>query len=257
MNLQHKKLTTVLAGALLLTATQFAHAVILDTYQGATAANKDVIGSEAVYQISSMDVSLFNNKLSVTINTAFSGQAGVLPGETFNGKGIGYGDLFLSNAWTPFGSAPYANDDHSNGTIWTYGFSLDDRWSSSGVGTLYSLNSGNNDADAVLTEDFMSSGAFRSGQEIAVDTNSRGVNVVNTGTWNTSAGEISFLIDLTGTALANAEDIALHWGMSCANDVIEGQYEVPEPAILGLLAMGLIGIGISKRKKAQIKKVSR
>jgi hypothetical protein len=233
-----------------MTAAQLSHAVILDNYQGGTAADKDVIGSEAVYGISSMDVSLFNNQLSVTINTAFSGQAGVLPGETFNGLGIGYGDLFLSSAWTPFGSAPYKTDDHSNGTIWTYGFSLDNRWSNAGAGTLYSLNSGNNDADALLTEDFMSVGAFRSGQEVAVDTSSNGVSAVNNGTWSTSAGEVNFLIDLTGTALENSKYIALHWGMTCANDIIEGQYEVPEPAILGLLAMGLIGVGISKRKKA-------
>lgn len=31
---------------------------------------------------------------------------------------------------------------------------------------------------------------------------------------------------------------------------IEYEYNVPEPAMLGLLALGLIGIGVSKRKKA-------
>ena len=59
---------------------------------------------------------------------------------------------------------------------------------------------------------------------------------------------IQFEIDLSGTGLANSANIALHWGMTCGNDTIEGEYSVPEPAILGLLAIGLIGIGVSKRR---------
>ena len=59
---------------------------------------------------------------------------------------------------------------------------------------------------------------------------------------------IRFEIDLSDTGLANSSNLALHWGMTCGNDTIEGEYSVPEPAILGLLTLGLIGIGISKRK---------
>jgi hypothetical protein len=70
----------------------------------------------------------------------------------------------------------------------------------------------------------------------------------NSSSWSLTTGKINFLIDLTGTDLAYSNTIALHWGMTCANDTIEGEYTVPEPAILSLLALGLIGIGVSKRK---------
>ena len=75
------------------------------------------------------------------------------------------------------------------------------------------------------------------------------------GSWNVVAdtdstvGKINFMIDLTGTSLAQSDTIALHWGMTCGNDTIEGEYAVPEPAILGLLALGLIGVGVSQRRK--------
>lgn len=39
---------------------------------------------------------------------------------------------------------------------------------------------------------------------------------------------------------------ALRWGITCGKDTIEVAYAVPEPAILELIATGLVGIGISK-----------
>ena len=53
---------------------------------------------------------------------------------------------------------------------------------------------------------------------------------------------ISFIFDLGNTALANAENIALHWAMSCANDTIEGQQYVPEPATLALMLPALFAL---------------
>jgi hypothetical protein len=44
------------------------------------------------------------------------------------------------------------------------------------------------------------------------------------------------------------DTIALHWGITCGKDTIEVAYAVPEPAILELIATGLIGIRVSKRK---------
>ena len=243
--------------------------IINDNYQGASSVKSngssygDVIGSASDFQINNMDVTINGNILSVSIDTTFGGKGdnGLFSSYTNttqgSSRGIGYGDLFLSSTWTPFGTDTgiYAGDNNSNGTVWSYGFSLDDRWGVEDVthdGTLYSLNSGNNNDDAYLSDDFLSSStySYRNGQEIAVDTDNGNVTAFRDGTWDTSANKVNFEIDLTGTALAGSKTIALHWGMTCGNDTIEGEYSVPEPAILGLLALGLIGIGASKRKNA-------
>ena len=125
-------------------------------------------------------------------------------------------------------------------------------------GILYSLNSAgidlnnpsDNNANAYLSDDFLSTSKFyyRNGQEVTVNTSSD-VSEVGTSAWETTAGKINYEIDLTGTTLLDGNNIALHWDMTCGNDTIEGQYTVPEPAIIGLLALGLIGIGVSRRKK--------
>ncbi len=206
----------------------------------------DVIGNTAYFDTHSMDVELVGNILSVSINSNFAGRGddGLFSSLT-SGNGIGYGDLFLSNAWNPYGSAPYMDDNSANGTDWSLAFSLDDRWTDGGTGSLYSLTGDN--SDILLSEDFLTAGTFRNGQEIAVDTT--GKTALNSANWDITAGSINFLIDLTGTALEGSDTIALHWGMTCGNDTIEGEYSVPEPAMLGLLALGLIGIGFSQRKK--------
>lgn len=273
---QNRARQLYLAAAML--AVCFSHQasalIINDNYEGASSVKSngtsygDVIGSTNDFQINYIDASFDKNTniLSVSIDTTFGGKGdnGLFSSYTNTGlagsRGIGYGDLFLSNAWMPYngiGGAPYAQDDYSNGTIWSYGFSLDDRWGSedvSRVGTLYSLKSNNNGIDTYLSDDFLSSSTFtyRNGQEVAVNTDTGNVTAINNGKWITSAGKINFEIDLTGTSLLNSSEIAFHWGMTCGNDVIEGRLntqKVPEPTALGLILLGLSGIWISRRKK--------
>jgi len=262
--------TIKLCLAVAIVGTCFSHqasaTIINDNYQGASSVKSnsssygDVIGSTTNFQINYMDVSISGNILSVSIDTTFGGKGdnGLFSSITY-GNGIGYGDLFLSSAWTPClttaCSSPYVTDDNANGTVWSYGFSLDNRYGVENTthnGTLYSLDAGNNATNALLSNDFLNTSVFnyRNGQEVAVDTSSTTVTAVGSGTWNTTVNKVNFEIDLTGTALANSSNIALHWGMTCANDTIEGEYSVPEPATLGLLALGLIGMGASKRKNA-------
>ena len=244
---------------LLLGLAQSASAVpttILDGYIGGDDHGYgDVIGNTGDFGISSMDVDISGNILTVSINTGFAGKGdnGLFAGYTTNNTGIGYGDLFLSSSWNPAGASPYVNDSNTNGTVWSYGFSLDNRWMSeteNGTGTLYSLNSGNNDADALLSEDFLTGATYRNGQEIAVDLQGGDITKVSEGSWNISSGQVNFMIDLTGTALASSKTIALHWGMTCGNDVIEGQYtrSVPAPGILSLMLTGFILTILARRK---------
>ncbi len=227
----------------------------------------DRVGN-STFEVHNMDVTLTGNLLTVQINTNYAGHAGL--------NGTGYGDLFLSNAWTPNGDSAqgYRTDDNTNGTNWTYGLSLDgDQYNNdntvnksgsarfnssnvSGIASLYELNSTTNDYNALLSDD-LTSGTFRNGQEVVVDrsSNTTADTSIN-GSWMISSVDtddyIRFEIDLSGTDLADSSNIALHWGMTCGNDTIEGQHSVPEPAILGLLTIGLIGIGISKRKTHKI-----
>lgn len=240
---------------------------IVDEYYGADNHGwGDRIGS-STFEIFSMDVSLSGSTLTVSINTNFAGKGddglfdGIGDPNLTKGMGIGYGDLFLSSSWMPDGTAGnhYVTDNNITGTQWTYGLSLDNRWwdgTGTGGATLYELNGASNDANALMSEDFLTGGTYRNGQEVAVDTSaSDTVALANDADWTiTNGSSVNFIIDLTGTdllALLNAGgEIGLHWGMTCANDAIEGAFSVPEPGMLVLLATGLIGLGMVKRKRA-------
>ncbi len=249
----------LLTSALALMAASFSvnSATITDNYIGADAHGwGDVIGSTSDFDIMSMDVVISGSILTVNISTNFAGKGddGLFAAYT-GGNGIGYGDLFLSSVWTPDGSAPYATDDAANGTVWEYGFSLDNRWmseGSAGTGKLYSLDSSDNHSDIKMSDDFLTGATFRNGQEIAVDTAGGNVTALNSGTWSIDAVNslVSFEVDLTGTSLLSSSAIALHWGPTCANDVIEGVAPVPVPAAVWLFVSGIAGLaGVSYRKR--------
>ena len=147
--------------------------------------------------------------------------------------------------------------------LWTYGLAFDnnaDRFNSGttdGTATLYSLNSGDNTIDALLSEDFMdplfSTGNYRNGQEVAVNM-AGNVTSGTAGTWSVVDGStVSFSIDLTGTALEDTA-VAFHWTMSCGNDVIEDAIgppsEIPVPASIWLMGSGLLGlVSFARRRK--------
>lgn len=249
--------TMLVSGLLLAACAMPAHATsVVDAYVGGNDHGRgDVIGALADFNIMAMDVSVSGSILTVSINTNFAGKGDdLLFASLSNSLGIGYGDLFLSSSWNPSGTAPYSADNYSNGTVWRYGFSLDNRYmneGSSGTGTLYSLNSGNNAVDTLISDSFMTGGVYRNGQEVAVNTNSNGVTSVNSGTWDINVADktVNFYLDLTGTSLLGS-DIAVHWGMTCANDVIEGVVPaVPVPAAVWLFGSGLLGLVAVARRK--------
>lgn len=216
------------------------------------------------FNILGVDVSVTGSVMTVDIFTGFVDQVaagkGPYPSLTKNGKGIGFGDLFLADVWAPYtgvGSTAangYKKDDAVTGTLWQYGIALDDRWSSTGgSATLYALNGATNSSNALLSDDFMKSGVWRNKQEVAVKTSSSSVTAIDDASWvvDKALDKISFTFDLAGTSLVDAEKIAFHWAMTCANDTIEGEidnpYEVPAPASLGLAL--LAGLGLLRRRR--------
>lgn len=234
--------------------------VLEDTYHGGNGHGYgDVIAGAGVttYNVNGMEASLSGSKLTVIIYTNFAGNAGIESQWTKNGTGIGYGDLFLSTGWTPNGSGSYDNDNAANGNHWTYAFSLDDPLNNSGgSGTIYALgagNAGNHNPDVLLSNDFMNCGGsciYRDGQPVAVN-KSLATATNNTGSWTVGDGFLSFTFDTAGLDL-DPHSFGFDWTMYCGNDVIQGldPLAVPEPTPAGifLLGLGLIGLGVVRRR---------
>ncbi len=271
------RLATTLAGLIISGSALALPAVnIVDTYQGSDSHGYgDRIGG-STFEVHSMDVELNGTVLDVRINTSYAGHTGLY--------GTGYGDLFLASKWTPFGNGPeYLLDDATTGTKWSYGFSIDGdvfnsdgsidknlstRYNnhSGGSGTLYELAGGANDSNVLTSDDVINPNyIFRNGQEVIVDTRSQSpvVDTGISGSWSIHTGNgddfISFSIDLAGTSLLLGDEIALHWGMTCGNDTIEGAYDisggggnpVPAPGILLLMLSGLAGMRLARAGRRQ------
>lgn len=247
-----------IASMLVLTGSAMAYPINDTYYGGNDHGYGDIIGG-AVFDVQGARIKRSGTQVTVDIYTNFAGHADefLFPQFTnraaskLNGRamGIGYGDLFLASSWKPFGNdAHHLADNNVTGTHWTYGFSIDgNRWTDAGgTGTLYALTGASNDANALLSNDFLSGAIFRDGQEVGVDRASSTVQAVGHGLWSvdSTAGNrhLRFVFDIANTALAHSDTLALHWGMSCANDVIEGQQYVPEPTTLALLLPGLLAM---------------
>jgi len=239
--------------------------VISDNYWGSAAHGfGDVIADtgDTRFNISSMEVSVTGTKLAVTVFTNFGAGNGLgsFFSYTTGGDGIGFGDLFLSsNGWHPYGSSSnnYQYDNASNGTVWDYAVSLDNRWSATDTAaSLYSLHTTNGNSDVLLTDQFITGNViYRNGQETAVN-KTKAQLLSNMASFDASHsgdnGYVTFVVDLAGTALASASSIGLHWDMTCGNDTIEGQYTVPVPGpatfSLMLLGLGAFGLRFSRNR---------
>ena len=228
---------------------------VQDNYFGADARSYgDVVGADSDFDIESMEVDQNGSDFVFKINTAFAGKSGTLfNGLTAGSTGIGYGDLFLSNQWSPIGSAPYSKDDASNGTNWTYGLMLTDRYNDVGGDVfLYELPGSNLDDDAFISDNLMTGGIWREGQEVTIKTD--GKTGFNVGSWSSTSSALTISADLGQSTLVNGEKLAFHWGMTCANDVIEGEVDinkVPEPGTIGLAALALTGMFFMRRRSSK------
>ena len=241
---------------------------INDTYYGGNDHHYgDIIGGP-VFDVQGASIKRSGTQLTVNIFTSLAGHADEFlypqltnrPASKINGRamGIGYGDLFLASQWTPFGNDPHhLQDNNVTGTRWTYGFSIDgDRWTDAGgSGTFYALTGATNDANALLSSDFLSGGVFRDGQAVGVDRASRTVVALGKGSWSVASTpgnrHLSFIVDVANSGLALSPNIALHWAMSCANDTIEGVQFVPEPGTLVLMVPALLAWGRRRKGHAE------
>lgn len=251
----------ILAAALLFLAASVQAGGISDNgvngYWGADGSaqgKSDVIGG-SVYDIMGATITRVGTVLTVVIQTNFAGHAGI---DTYAAdKGIGYGDVFLGKTWNPYGSDGHRSyDKSSNGTTWNWGFALDNRWNNDG-GTfrLYELKGGN--AQTIRNSEYYmdcDNCSYRNGQATGIRTSNTSYvkDMGKTGAWTVLDNkELRFTIDVASTNLMNFSAFALHWGETCQNDVIEGFASVvPVPASLPLLAVGLLALGMVRRRRA-------
>jgi hypothetical protein len=252
----------VAAAALALGIGQASAGEISDTganaYWGGKGYGADVIGG-SLYDIQGAKISRVGSVLTIVINTNFAGHAGVDAG-VVSKKGIGYGDVFLSDVWNPYGNdAHHTNDTAANGTDWDYALSLDNRYSNTG-GTFQLLSLGGTNTQDILTpKSFLDKCTlnktcyYRDGAAVAANTASKTVKKTGlTGTWSVDKDEsLTFKIDLSGSEMLNWTSFAMHWGETCQNDIIEGitSARVPEPNSIALLLLGLGSFAAVRRRR--------
>ena len=262
-------------------ATDMSGETIMDNYIGA-GHRSDVNGGMSRYDIDKMFVSRDGSTLSVDIFTSFYDDIG--------NNGIKLGDLFMAadeelngtvtSPWNPNGSQPNKGDRYTNsatdsntGTDWNYVYDLSGaRKFRSGTGELKSGFSSNQ----VVSSSYLHGTSSRDNQAVMLtDRNSDIVHdsslwsvdnrasYQKTNPYNSSRsisyGKVSFSFDVSGTALATANQIAFRWAMTCANDIIEGvasftpqgggSTPVPEPETIVLMLLAMAGFTYRRKVK--------
>jgi hypothetical protein len=208
-----------------------------------------------------------NNTLQVTISTNYAGMAGA-------DNLTGYGSLFFStNIFTPTGTGPqYATDVYTPGRF-NYAFVMPQNpglGNQSGsysvgstVGGLFQVTENNvvlsnvNGTTTTYPTNPDAGYYFRQGQAAQYDPN--GAAAVAGGSWTADALAHTIAFSIVDNGILG-NDFMLYWTMTCANDIILGEVDipisggeqlapVPLPAAFPLFASGLGIIGFLARRR--------
>jgi len=228
--------------------------IIMDKYIGADPTGSypkwetaDVIGADTDFDISKMEVNIVSGDLVVDIYSSYLDNIGA--------AGTELGDLFISdNGWHPV--TPTEKDYADNGERWEYAIALDDHLATSGDANLYALKSGDAYGSDIIRSHLDAAHAnwiYREDQEVQYGGSA---DALATETWSIMSGDIGDFLRISigatglGYDFSDLPSLGFHWGMTCANDVIEGgAVPVPEPGTVFLFGVGLIGLAGFGRKK--------
>jgi len=194
-----------------------------------------------------------------------------------NGDVINNGDLFLHFNLNPVTEVASSGADRSDlssssvGVDWNDGFGFVFDTSASKIyggsfGMQYAGKSGTLPAGGnAWTGD-----SGRDGQEVGYNSGGTEIanNIAGNGKYDAKLafnddknGKLTYTFDLqklastVGIASLDSRlqsgslDLSARWAMSCANDVLQGRFQIPEPSAVFMLGLGLLGL-MSMRRRA-------